>query len=103
MSASAKSFALAAAAIATLAAAGIIALRLHRPAVGAFTAQQAQTGRGEYDVNCAACHGRSLAGGAAPALAGAGFLGRWGKRSTRDLHKFISTAMPAGNAGSLGQ
>jgi alcohol dehydrogenase (cytochrome c) len=103
MNSSAKTLGLTAAALATLAVAGIMALRLHRPATGAFTAEQVQTGRDQYAVSCAACHGQSLAGGAAPALAGAGFMGRWRQRSTRDLNQFISAAMPAGNAGSLGQ
>ena len=103
MSASAKFFVAAIAGIAVGAAGTFYVLHAKKAPTGAYTAAQAEAGEADYGVNCAACHGNTLAGGAGPALAGAAFLGSWGQKSTKDLYQYISTAMPAGNPGSLGE
>jgi alcohol dehydrogenase (cytochrome c) len=102
MSASAKLFVVAI--VALLAAAGYYAYTAHKPAAaGIFTAAQAKAGQREYGVNCAPCHGNALNGGAGPALAGVGFMSAWGPKSGGELYQYISTSMPAGNPGTLGQ
>jgi len=69
-----------------------------------FTADQASAGRASYLTNCSTCHLPSLAGrNEAPQLAGTGFMGVWGARTTRDLISFIETTMPPTSAGSLGE
>jgi alcohol dehydrogenase (cytochrome c) len=70
---------------------------------GPFTAEQAAAGHSDYDTNCTGCHGATLAGGAGPALSGKAFMTSWGQKSTKDLYQYISTAMPAGNPGALGE
>src|SRR5580700_7616744 len=102
MSASVKLFVVAI--VALLAAAGYYAYTAHKPAAaGIFTTAQANAGQKDYRVNCAPCHGNALNGGAGPALAGAGFMSAWGPKSARELYQYISTSMPAGNPGTLGQ
>src|SRR5438445_10786619 len=64
---------------------------------GPFTNAQAQAGQAAYTRNCASCHGS----GEAPPLAGAGFLGVWGNRTTRDLFARVKDTMPLNNPGSL--
>ena len=87
-----------------LAAAGYYAYTAHKPAAaGIFTAAQANAGQREYGLNCAPCHGNALNGGAGPALAGVGFMSAWGPKSGGELYQYISTSMPAGNPGTLGQ
>jgi len=103
MSGSAKLFVVAIVAL-LLAAAGYYAYTTHKPpAAGIYTAVQANAGQKEYGVNCAPCHGNALNGGAGPALAGAGFMSAWGPKSARELYQYVSTSMPAGNPGTLGQ
>ena len=71
---------------------------------GVYTAAQASAGRAVYAQSCAGCHRANLAGGGdAPALGGKGFMSSFGGKSTKDLHKFIATSMPAGAAGSLSE
>ena len=87
----------------TLAAIGLLgycAVAAAKSPVAGFAAQ-AQTGRGEYVVSCALCHGPKLLGGAGPALAGPNFISAWGQKSTQELYRYISSSMPAGNPGSL--
>ena len=50
--------------------------------------------------HCASCHGETLAGGAGPALVGAGFTFRWSGKQTA-LYDLISTTMPPGQPASL--
>jgi len=69
---------------------------------GAYTLSQAQAGQNDYAINCAACHGATLAGGAGPALTGSPFMGSWGPKTTQQLYEYISKSMPAGNPGALG-
>jgi len=69
------------------------------PAGAPFTAEQANAGRAAYQTNCAGCHGADLMG--YPPLAGAGFIGSWSTRNTRDLFGLIQTTMPSDRPGSL--
>jgi len=64
---------------------------------GAFTNEQAQAGQAAYARSCASCHDS----GEAPPLAGGGFLGVWGTRTTRDLFARIKDTMPLDNPGIL--
>ncbi len=77
-----------------------------------FTAQQAAQGKALYADKCAACHGESLQGGSAPALAGADFAAAWSaddasadwadaQRTVDDLDFIIRTTMPKTGAGKL--
>jgi mono/diheme cytochrome c family protein len=86
--------------LAAIGAAGYCAVAAAKSPVAGFAAQ-AQTGRGEYIVSCALCHGPKLLGGAGPALAGPNFISAWGQKSTQELYRYISSSMPAGNPGSL--
>ena len=64
-----------------------------------FTAEQAQSGAGQYRVHCAACHGANLAGGAAPALTGGNLVQSWANANA--LYQYYSEAMPPSNPGGL--
>jgi alcohol dehydrogenase (cytochrome c) len=69
-----------------------------------YTAEQASAGRAAYMANCAACHMPDLKGSnEALPLAGPNFLNTWRSRTTRDLFNKISTSMPPGQAGSIGE
>ena len=73
-------------------------------APGVYNLEQATKGHSAYVASCAGCHRANLAGGGdAPALGGNGFISSFGKRSTKDLYKFIATSMPAGAPGSLSE
>jgi mono/diheme cytochrome c family protein len=86
--------------VAVIGSVGYYAVAASKSPAGAFAAQ-AKTGRGEYTVSCALCHGPKLLGGAGPALAGPNFISAWGQKSTQELYRYISSSMPAGNPGSL--
>jgi alcohol dehydrogenase (cytochrome c) len=64
---------------------------------GPFTNGQAQAGQAAYARNCASCHEN----GEAPPLAGPGFLGVWGSRTTRDRFARVKDTMPLDNPGAL--
>ncbi len=66
-----------------------------------YTAEQARNGAATYAANCAACHGAGLGGGAGPALAGEGFLAKWGHRTLADLYGFEHAQMPLTAPASL--
>jgi alcohol dehydrogenase (cytochrome c) len=66
---------------------------------GPYTAAQANAGRPLYAASCAGCHGADLGG--VPPLAGAGFIGGWGTRSTKDLLGLVRTSMPSDAPGGL--
>ncbi len=69
---------------------------------GPFTAAQATAGHAAFLENCASCHTRTLAGsGEAPALAGAAFMGNWGKRGANELYEVIKASMPLGKGETL--
>ena len=72
------------------------------PGDGAYTAAQADSGRGIYERECAVCHQSNLQGTfEAPQLAGESFLRFWADLSPADLFVRISGSMPPGQAGSL--
>ena len=69
-----------------------------------FSAEQAERGQALYQQQCAACHGQALAGAeAAPALAGAAFVGTWNDAPLGDLFERIRISMPQDKPGSLGR
>src|SRR5215471_1588810 len=69
-----------------------------------YTEAQAAAGRSAYQANCAGCHLPNLGGrNEAPQLAGSGFIGAWGGRTTGDLLAYLRSTMPPGNPGSLNQ
>src|SRR5438552_8044944 len=72
-----------------------------RPAL--FTAAQAKNGEAVYNRACASCHGRTLTGGSAPPLTGAGFARSW--RDPRitldDLFFVMRTTMPPRQSNAL--
>ncbi|HEV3329937.1 MAG TPA: PQQ-binding-like beta-propeller repeat protein [Bryobacteraceae bacterium] len=92
------------AALAVLAAGGVMVITAQQTPAGPYTAAQATSGRAVYQASCGGCHGADLGGvnSAAP-LAGAQFIGSWGNRTTSDLVGFLQGAMPPGNPGSLGE
>jgi len=76
------------------------------PAAGSaslFTAAQAERGRTVYANACAACHGATLAGGAAIALTGNSFEARWSHpdMTVDDLFYVVRTEMPPGGASTM--
>jgi len=78
-----------------------IALAQQTP-TGAYTAEQAQTGRDLYSRHCAACHTPTLIGsGNAPPLAGVGFLSNWHGKPASELHNRIKASMPPGGNPAL--
>ncbi len=78
------------------------AYALAQGATGPMTQAQVTAGRADYIANCAGCHAPGLTGaGDAPALTGATFNSAWADKSTKEMHQFISTSMPYGNAGQL--
>lgn len=68
---------------------------------GVYTAAQAKQGEALYKENCSSCHGESLNGEDAPALAGSEFLSNWGGLTVGDLFERIRTTMPQNKVGSL--
>src|SRR5262245_10747280 len=72
-----------------------------RPAL--FTEAQVKAGEGAYLRACAACHGRTLAGGLAPPLAGAGFARSWRTPGVTldDLFFVMRTTMPPRQSNAL--
>ncbi len=74
-----------------------------RPAAaedGVYTDGQAARGQDIYKQRCASCHGAVLQGGAAPPLAGDGFIDLWGGPLS-DLANKIRNTMPANEPGTL--
>ena len=68
---------------------------------GVYTAAQAKRGEAIYKDRCASCHGATLGGEAAPALAGDAFAVAWDKEPLSDLVNKIQILMPANNPGQL--
>jgi mono/diheme cytochrome c family protein len=70
---------------------------------GLYTPEQAAAGAKLYADACARCHGANLEGVSAPALKGADFSapGAEGKLTVKDIFKYTTSLMPAGNPGSL--
>ncbi len=71
-------------------------------ASAAYTAAEAEAGRGVYDRSCASCHMPNLSGQfEAPELAGASFRGTWGDRPVAELLDLVTATMPPAAPGSL--
>jgi S-disulfanyl-L-cysteine oxidoreductase SoxD len=69
---------------------------------GAYTAEQATSGKAAYGEQCASCHGPSLGGGdSAPPLSGPAFQNNWNGTGVSDLFTRIHDTMPAQDPGSL--
>ena len=84
--------------------AAVIAILPAQQSAPAFTAAQAQAGRGVYDQNCAGCHGPNFQGsGDAPALAGGTFLLQWRSKMVSELFGHILQTMPPSSPGSLSE
>jgi alcohol dehydrogenase (cytochrome c) len=68
-----------------------------------FTAAQATRGEAVYKQSCASCHGVSLVGGRAPALAGPAFARSWrdARVTLDDLFFIIRTTMPPEGSAAL--
>jgi alcohol dehydrogenase (cytochrome c) len=95
-----KTLTFAAAAVVT----GSLALVAGQGPAGAYTAAQAAAGRTTYQAQCASCHLPDLRGsGDAAPLAGAEFMGGWGRRTTRELLSFMQLTMPPTRPGGLSQ
>jgi len=76
--------------------------RIHAQAV-AFTAAQAAQGKAAYAQNCESCHGANLDDGQfGPPLRGEPFNRQWGGKPAEAVFTYMSTRMPPGGAGSLG-
>lgn len=72
------------------------------PAVGVYTAEQAQLGKSIYEKECAICHGESLEGkGKNAPLSGNAFLRKWTDQTMADLFMKTNTTMPASSPGTL--
>lgn len=72
--------------------------------VGAYTEEQAATGKIVFDQHCASCHSITLRGSAhGSELAGATFMEKWGSRTSSDLLRYNSASMPPGISGSLSE
>ena len=70
--------------------------------VATYTEEQASAGATAYEQYCAACHGRTMAGGSGgPSLSGEAFATRWAGRELSALVNLISTSMPPGGASDL--
>jgi cytochrome c len=68
-----------------------------------YSQAQAEHGKALYRESCMGCHGDKMQGGeSVPPLAGPHFLAKWGKLPVGSLFGFISTQMPLGQPGSLG-
>src|SRR3954452_13770943 len=66
-----------------------------------YSDAQAGRGRAIFSAQCASCHGQSLQGDAAPALAGDEFLADWGSQPLSELVNKIQRTMPADKPGKL--
>jgi mono/diheme cytochrome c family protein len=62
---------------------------------------QAERGAELYAQHCARCHGETLSGNVAPALAGPVFFERWGGHPVDWLHFQAKTSMPPHSPGTL--
>jgi len=73
------------------------------PAEALFTSAQAVAGKTAYERDCASCHGAGVDDGTAPPLRGVTFLNKYAGKPAADLFTYVSTKMPQGNPGSLGE
>jgi quinoprotein glucose dehydrogenase len=69
---------------------------------GVYTQEQAKRGRGQFNDQCASCHGPDMNGGEmAPPLAGGAFLANWDGETAGGLEERIRITMPQGAEGTL--
>lgn len=69
---------------------------------GIYSEAQAARGAKVYQLYCANCHGKDLAGGnLAPAAGGPAFVARWQGRPLRELFGYLQTRMPYSNPNQL--
>jgi glucose dehydrogenase/mono/diheme cytochrome c family protein len=80
---------------------GLAASPVRADGSGYFTAAQVASGRFDYSQRCSVCHGASLKGGGAPALAGTTFVAQWNGKSLAEFYKYVHDQMPLGQAGTL--
>ncbi len=68
-------------------------------------AAQVKSGLAVYAKSCQGCHGDKLQGNRAPALVGAGMLGKYagGDHTYADLHTKVSKTMPKNAPGTLSE
>lgn len=66
-----------------------------------FTQAQAQAGQGQYDGQCAMCHGAELLGPDAPALVGREVMDNFS--TAAGMYEYFSVAMPPQAPGLLGE
>jgi mono/diheme cytochrome c family protein len=72
-------------------------------AAGVYTDAQADRGAVTYDTSCSGCHRSDLRGGSGPALTGERFTRVYAGKDLKALFTKISTTMPRGDAGGLGE
>ncbi|WP_020179708.1 cytochrome c [Methylopila sp. M107] len=77
----------------TLAAAAFGASLMTGPAV-AFTQDQADKGKSEYNTHCRTCHGSNGKGALGPALAGDPAKQKWGGKPSSEYRAFVYENMP---------
>jgi mono/diheme cytochrome c family protein len=68
---------------------------------GFYTSSQAAAGGKLFAVQCVACHGANLEGGAGPQLAGPDFIAKWSGQTAFDVHDIVANQMPQTAPGSL--
>jgi S-disulfanyl-L-cysteine oxidoreductase SoxD len=68
---------------------------------GVYTADQAASGKAQFNSNCAGCHGMNLEGGDGPSLTGLDFLGNWA--TAGGIYGYFSVAMPPTAPGQLSE
>ena len=71
---------------------------------GVYTQEQAERGIQVLGAQCVACHAENLQGGpGVPTMVGPAFTFKWNGKSLLELFELISTTMPPGQAGALGE
>lgn len=71
-------------------------------AAGVYSTEQADRGRGLFELKCESCHGAALDGGTlAPPLKGSEFLSGFQGKPLRRLYSRIISTMPPEDVGNL--
>jgi mono/diheme cytochrome c family protein len=68
---------------------------------GVYTDEQARRGQATYNIQCASCHGDTLAGRSGPPLTGGDFVSAWSKEPLSELFSKIRNTMPQDAPGKL--
>lgn len=84
----------------TLVVAAFGAAVLSSPAF-AFTQEQVDKGKSEYNTHCRTCHAANGKGALGPALTGDEHKKKWGGKSSAELADYIQKNMPQTAPGSL--